>query len=175
MNNQILNSTNLQGIEDVDRAIILATQAGLPLVSRPYEAIAKQLKITEKEVIARVNQMKNDGVIRRIALVPNHYSLGYLANGMSVWDVPDELTDQVGAHLGGLKFVSHCYGRPRHLPNWPYNIFAMFHGKSREEVNSMVANAALFLGDRVRKHEILYSTRILKKTGLRLLSNKPMQ
>jgi len=112
-------------------------------------------------------------VIRRIGVVPNHYALGYRANGMSVWDVPDELVDDFGARIGAIDFVSHCYRRPRHLPLWPYNLFAMVHGKSRDEVESKVAEIAALLGARARAHEILYSTRILKKTGMRLAARNP--
>ena len=105
---------------------------------------------------------------RRIGVVPNHYRLGYVANAMSVWDVPDEHIEAVGREVGGLDIVSHCYRRPRRLPDWPYNLFAMVHGHSREEVAEKVDDIARLLGDRVRGHDILFSTRILKKTGLRI-------
>ena len=107
-------------------------------------------------------------MIRRIGAVPNHYALGYRANGMSVWDVPDERVGELGPQVGALDFVTHCYRRPRHAPLWPYNLFAMVHGLSREEVAGKVAKIAELLGPADRGHEVLYSTRILKKTGLRL-------
>jgi DNA-binding Lrp family transcriptional regulator len=107
-------------------------------------------------------------VIRRIAAVPNHYAIGYTANGMSVWDVPDEQVDALGQQVGALAFVSHCYRRSRHLPDWPYNLFAMVHGRSREEVEDKVRLIAGVLGDACRARDVLYSTRMLKKTGLRL-------
>jgi DNA-binding Lrp family transcriptional regulator len=91
---------------------------------------------------------------------------------MSVWDVPDDRVDQLGASVGGFEFVSHCYRRPRRLPQWPYNLFAMVHGKSRDEVEQKVSQIAALLGEHVRSHTILYSTRILKKTGLRLAGQK---
>ncbi|MCX7220591.1 MAG: hypothetical protein NTY70_17170, partial [Burkholderiales bacterium] len=126
------------------------------------------LKISPELLMQRMRQMQGSGVIRRIGVVPNHYALGYRANGMSVWDVPDQMIDLLGEQVGKLPYVSHCYRRPRHLPQWPYNLFAMVHGKSREEVEVQVAQIAILLGAQVRAHEILYSTRILKKTGLRL-------
>jgi DNA-binding Lrp family transcriptional regulator len=156
------------GLDAIDRAIIRATQAGLPLVSRPYRAVAERIQVPEQEVLARVRRMKERGVIRRVAAVPNHYAIGYTANGMSVWDVPDELVDELGGRVGALGCVSHCYRRPRHLPDWPYNLFAMVHGRSREEVEEKVKLIAGLLGSACRAHEVLYSTRILKKTGLRL-------
>jgi DNA-binding Lrp family transcriptional regulator len=157
---------------ELDRAIIVATQGGLPLVARPYHVLAEQLQISPELLMQRMRQMQDSGVIRRIGVVPNHYALGYRANGMSVWDVPDEMIDQLGERVGNLPFVSHCYRRPRHLPQWPYNLFAMVHGKTRDEVETQVAQIAALLeelqGAQVRAHEVLYSTRILKKTGLRL-------
>jgi len=119
-------------------------------------------------VMARMRRMLEVGAIRRIGVVPNHYALGYKANGMTVWDVPDEHVDDLGERVGALEFVSHCYCRPRHLPDWPYNFFAMVHGHDRGEVEELVRRIAGLIGDTDRGHEILYSTRILKKTGLRI-------
>ena len=159
---------DMAGTDFTDRAIVLATQHGLPLVPRPYHVIAEKLGIDAEEVMARMRRMEEIGVIRRIGVVPNHYAIGYRANGMSVWDVPDECIDELGERVGNLEFVSHCYRRPRKLPQWPYNMFAMVHGKTRDEVEAKVAIIAELLGEHVRAHEILYSTRILKKTGLRI-------
>lgn len=161
-------AAEIPAVDALDRAIIVATQGGLPLVPQPYHAIAEQLGISADEVMARVKRMQEAGVIRRIGVVPNHYAIGYRANGMSVWDVPDELIDELGERVGQLAFVSHCYRRPRHPPMWNYNLFAMVHGKSREEVEAQVRQIAELLGEHVRAHDVLYSTRILKKTGLRL-------
>lgn len=161
-------NTAQQAVDDIDRAIIVATQGGLPLVARPYHAIAESLQLDAEDVMARMRRLHAVGVIRRVGVVPNHYAIGYRANGMSVWDVPDELVDSLGAAVGGFAFVSHCYCRPRRLPQWPYNLFAMVHGKSRDEVEQQVTQIAAFLAERARSHSVLYSTRILKKTGLRL-------
>ena len=154
--------------DETDRRIIRVTQAGLPLVPRPYHAVAEQLGLSPDEVMARIEDMLEFGIIRRIGLVPNHYRLGYTANGMTVWDVPDERVDELGARIGALDAVSHCYHRPRHLPDWPYNLFAMVHGRSREDVEKQATGIAEILGECNRAHAILYSTRILKKTGLRI-------
>ncbi len=155
-------------LDATDRRIIVATQEGLPRVSRPYHAIAEQLGIRADEVMARMQRMLDAGIIRRIGAVPNHYKLGYAANGMTVWDVPDERMRELGTKIGALDFVSHCYHRPRHPPLWPYNLFAMVHGRERAEVEAKVAQIARLLGDADRGHAVLYSTRILKKTGLRI-------
>lgn len=155
-------------IDAVDRRIIVATQGGLPLVPRPYHAVAEQLGLDAAEVMARVRRMLDRGMIRRIAAVPNHYALGYRANGMSVWDVADDAVADLGPKVGALAFVTHCYRRPRRLPLWPYNLFAMVHGATRDEVGACVAEIAALLGPAVRAHDILYSSGILKKTGMRL-------
>jgi DNA-binding Lrp family transcriptional regulator len=154
-------------LDETDRRIVIATQGGLPLVPQPYHAVAERLGLPAEEVMARMRRMLEAGIIRRIGAVPNHYAVGYRANGMSVWDVPDERVDECGARVGALDFVSHCYRRPRRPPAWPYNLFAMVHGRSREEVEEKVARIAKLLGSADRGHEVLYSTRILKKTGLR--------
>ena len=155
-------------LDPIDRGIIKATQAGLPLVAEPYAAVAEAVGLTEAEVIDRMSAMQARGIIRRIAVAPNHYALGMTANGMSVWDVADDRISDLGARIGALPYVTHCYQRPRALPDWPYNLFAMLHGGSREEVEAKRAEVASILGAACRGHDILYSTRILKKTGLRL-------
>lgn len=155
-------------LDAMDRRLMVATQAGLPRVSRPYHAIAEQLGIAADEVLRRLQHMLDSGVIRRIGAVPNHYAIGYTANGMSVWDVDDSRIDELGVRVGALEFVTHCYRRPRRLPDWPYNLFAMVHSQNRDEVASRVAEIAALLGDACRAHDILYSTAILKKTGLRI-------
>ena len=155
-------------LDALDRRIIVATQAGLPLTPRPYHALAERLGVTPEDIMARLQAMLGAGVIRRIAAAPNHYALGYKANGMSVWNVPDEHLSELGRKVGALEFVSHCYHRPRHLPDWPYCLFAMVHGRDKAEVEKKVRQIADLLGEHDRGHRILYSTRILKKTGLRL-------
>ncbi|MGZ5058378.1 MAG: siroheme decarboxylase subunit beta [Methylobacter sp.] len=154
-------------LDETDRKIIQATQAGLPLTSRPYQTIAEQLGLTAEDVMMRLTAMQNNSIIRRIGAVPNHYKLGYRFNGMTVWNVPDEAIDELGQKVGQLEFVSHCYHRPRHLPEWPYNLFAMVHGKSQQAVDQQIRQIADLLGDYNRGHDVLYSTRILKKTGFR--------
>lgn len=155
-------------IDATDRRLINATQGGLPITPEPYAEVAGWLGLTEAEVIDRMRAMQDRGVIRRIALAPNHYALGVTANGMSVWDVEDGRAEALGARVGALDYVSHSYLRPRALPDWPYNLFAMIHGRDSGEVEAKRTEIAALLGDACRACDILYSTRILKKTGLRL-------
>ncbi len=155
-------------LDAIDRCLIVATQSGLPLVSRPYHALGEQLGVAAVDVQERLARMLETGLIRRIGAVPNHYAIGYVANGMTVWDVDDESVDELGARVGALDCVTHCYRRPRRLPHWPYNLFAMVHAASRDEVAARAADIAALLGAACRSSDILYSSRILKKTGLRL-------
>lgn len=154
-------------LDETDKAIMRATQAGLPLTSQPYQHIAGQLGLTAEDVMKRMAAMQEQGIIRRIGAIPNHYKLGYRFNGMTVWDVPDELIDELGRKVGRLEFVSHCYHRPRHLPEWPYNLFAMVHGKSQEDVDKQIRQIADLLDNSNLDCDVLYSTKILKKTGFR--------
>jgi DNA-binding Lrp family transcriptional regulator len=164
--------TGVISMDAIDRTIVTATQSGLPLCSRPYHAVAEDIGLEARDVMNRIVAMQARGAIRRIGAVPNHYALGYRSNGMSVWNVPDELIGALGATVGALEFVTHCYRRPRNLPDWPYNLFAMVHGKSRDDVHGLVAEIAAMLGDADQGHDVLFSTRILKKTGLRLTARE---
>jgi len=155
-------------LDVIERQLIVLTQTGLPLTERPYQQLADQLSITAEEVMRRLQAMQDSGVIRRIGAVPNHYKIGYRYNGMTVWDVDDALIDELGAQVAALPFVSHCYHRPRHLPDWRYNLFAMVHGKTEAAAEQQVAMIAELLGAHARDHQVLYSSKSLKKTGLRI-------
>lgn len=154
--------------DPLDRSIVTATQGGLPLVAEPYRAVARIVGADEVTVLARMTRLLEGGAIRRVGAIPNHYALGLTANGMSVWNIPDDAIAEVGVRVGALDFVSHCYERPRHLPLWPYNLFAMVHGRTRDDVGQKVAQIADLIGVQSRGHEVLFSKRILKKIGLRL-------
>jgi DNA-binding Lrp family transcriptional regulator len=154
--------------DPVDRDIIAATQAGLPLVPEPYQQIAAGLGMPVDTLMQAMQRMLSAGMIRRIGAVPNHYRLGLRGNGMTVWDVPDELAADLGEQVGALDFVSHSYLRPRYPGIWPYNLFAMVHGHDRAEVVTKAERVAEVLGPHCRARDILFSTEVLKKTGLRL-------
>ncbi|GGK75005.1 siroheme decarboxylase subunit beta [Amphritea balenae] len=157
-------------LTELQRRLIVETQKGLPLVANPYAQIAEQLECTEQQVIDNMQLLQEQGVVRRIGLVPNHYRLGYVHNAMTVWDVDDEYAVELGERVGALEFVSHCYLRPRHLPLWPYHLFAMVHGKTEAEVELQITQIRELLGDHCRQADRLYSSKILKKTGMRLKS-----
>ncbi|GLX80465.1 protein NirH [Thalassotalea insulae] len=166
----------------LERQYIVLTQQGLPIVDKPYHWLAEQLGITVEQTLVMTEDFKNRGIIRRIAAVPNHYKLGYQFNGMTVWDIDDAQASKFGELVGRLPFVSHCYLRPRHLPNWNYNLFAMVHGTTKAEIQKYRSQIKDLLQDvlverssddanqgiTVKSNDMLTSSKILKKTGLRL-------
>lgn len=154
-------------LDEWDRKIIAATQNGLPLTPKPYHTIAEHIGISPDDVMSRLQNMQQSGIIRRIGAVPNHYKLGYRYNGMTVWNVPDEKIAELGAQVGQLPFVSHCYQRPRRLPDWPYNLFAMIHAKTEAAAHAQISQIATVLGEYNLANDVLYSSKILKKTGFR--------
>ncbi|WP_260957873.1 siroheme decarboxylase subunit beta [Pseudomonas citri] len=147
--------------------LVELTQAGLPLLEDPWAWLAEQLGLSVEATLDLLKGLQAEGAIRRIAAVPNHYRLGYRHNGMTVWDVADAQMPRLGALLGAQPFVSHCYRRPRR-PGWRYNLFAMVHGRSREEIDHYRDHLRYLLGEACAADEMLVSSRILKKTGLRL-------
>lgn len=155
-------------LDDIDNQLIRLTQSGLPLITHPYADIANQLNISEEEVMLRLQAMLDNKMIRRIAAVPNHYKIGYVANGMSVWNIADEKISTLGQKVGDLPFVSHCYQRPRYPGIWDYNLFAMVHAHTHTEVEQRVEEISQLLGGDNLGHDILFSEKILKKTGIRL-------
>ncbi|WJW75435.1 AsnC family transcriptional regulator [Thiohalobacter sp. IOR34] len=148
-----------------DRRLIEAIQRGLPLVARPYAAVGERLGMSEGEVLARLARLLEDGVIKRLGVVVRHRELGYRANAMVVWDVPDATVDRLGQCLGQFEFVTLCYRRPRRLPDWPYNLFCMIHGKDRAAVLDKVDFLVERCGLQGIAREVLFSGRRFKQRG----------
>jgi len=155
-------------LDEMDKKIVLLLQEGISVTERPYLELANQLGVAEDEIVERLKAMKSVGFIRKNAVATNHYKLGYTANAMSVWDVDPEKLEQAGLLFKELGFVSHCYERPKFAPEWDYNLFAMVHGKSKEEVNEKIETMKKTIQGLFRKTDLIYSTKILKKTGIRL-------
>ncbi len=148
-----------------NRTLIAAVGNGLPIVNRPYAKIARELNTTESEVISRLQQLMDNGSIKRYGVVVRHKELGYTANGMVVWDVPETRVDELGTCIGKYNCVTLSYQRPRQLPQWPYNLFTMVHGRHQQEVIEKVAGIALDCGLQDTDHTILFSTRRFKQRG----------
>ena len=153
-----------------DRLLIAELQAGLPLVSAPYAAIAERLGWSEFDVIAGLRRLTALGAVNRLGVVVRHHELGYRANAMVVWDVADARVDAVALRFVAMPFVNLCYRRPRRLPEWRYNLFVMIHGRERDEVLQHTARLAEAAGDGVAAHEVLFSGKRYKQRGARYVA-----
>ncbi|MFA5241183.1 MAG: Lrp/AsnC family transcriptional regulator [Sulfuricella sp.] len=147
--------------------VIADIQSGLPLVAHPYAAVATSQGMSEARVIECLQSLIRQGVIKRMGVVVRHHELGYRANAMVVWDIPDEEVSSLGHCLGKLEFVTLCYRRPRRLPVWRYNLFCMIHGHDREEVLARVDEMRQGCGLQHISYEVLFSTRRFKQCGAR--------
>ncbi|MCB2052793.1 MAG: AsnC family protein [Geminicoccaceae bacterium] len=150
-----------------ERDLLAAIEEGLPLVARPYEAIGDVLGCSESAVIEGLRGLLDRGVVRRLGLVVRHHELGYRANAMTVWDVPDRAVRDAAAVLTGLPFVTLCYRRPRRPPHWPYNLFCMIHGKDRAVVEAQADQATRTAGLSGCARAVLFSRRRFKQRGAR--------
>jgi len=164
--------TDSQSLTADELDLVLEIQDGLPITATPYADVADEIDADVDWVLETIQRFNMEGKVRRVGVIPNHYALGYSENGMTVWDVPDEVIDEVGPAIAEFDFVTHCYERPRHDGAWPYNFFAMTHGRSEAESQERIQQVR----DRMADHwdvseddwDTLFSTRILKKTGIRL-------
>lgn len=161
---QLSDKDGTQLLDEQDKALISLIQSGLPICSRPYQSLGEQIHMTEDEVIARIQRLQETGCIKRMGVIVRHRELGYRANAMVVWDVPDEKVSEVGNCLSQFEFVTLCYRRPRCLPDWPYNLFCMIHGHSREEA---LQNLEQMIGQcKIEsEHKVLFSRRCFKQRG----------
>lgn len=154
-----------------EAALIGAIQCGLPLVPRPFAEVGAGIGISENEVITGLAHLAEQGVIKRMGVVVRHHELGFRANAMVVWDIPDEQVSALGQHISGFDSVTLCYRRPRRLPTWPYNLFTMIHGQHRDEVLSLVDQLKEQCGLANVAHEVLFSSRRFKQCGARYMKN----
>ncbi|MFA9417025.1 Lrp/AsnC family transcriptional regulator [Natrinema sp. HArc-T2] len=159
-------------LSPAERDLVLEIQGGVPLTETPYADVADAIGQEADWVLETIKRFEREGKIRRIGVVPNHYALGYTENGMTVWNVPDEVVPEVGPEVAALPFVTHCYRRPRHEGVWPYNFFAMTHGRSEDESQQRIEQVRETMSEYWDVSEddwdSLFSTQILKKTGIRL-------
>ncbi len=167
INPGVSEETSGQGFCPSERnvKIVKAVQEDLPLVSEPFFELSREMGISESELLETLHQWINKGWIRRFAAVLNHRKAGFIANGMIVWNCKKENLDYAGKLLASTPEVSHCYCRPSY-PDWPYNLYAMVHGKSQEECKILAERLAERIG--IREYAILFSTREFKKVRLKL-------
>ncbi|MEK0085185.1 AsnC family protein [Benzoatithermus flavus] len=158
-----------------DRRLLAAIETGLPLVPRPFLVVGERIGLTEAEVIEGLRSLLARGVLRRLGIVVRHHELGYRANAMTVWDVPDEMVRDAAARLVALPFVTLCYRRPRRLPLWPYNLFCMIHGRDRARVEAEIEEATRAAGLMGLPRAVLFSRRRFKQQGARYTAGWPAQ
>ncbi len=156
-------------LNETEQRLIGLIQSGLPISSRPWADIARQMNLDEDEVLNQVRKLQERGLIKRFGLVVRHHELGYTANAMVVWDVPDDRVRAVGEALGRHDCVTLCYQRPRRLPQWPYNLFCMIHGKDRERVLDIIEELVEAEGLQDIPHEVLFSGERFKQRGAKYL------
>jgi len=164
-NKMIELNKKVLSLSSADRALIKAVQQGLPVVSRPYAEMAKQLDTSEENIISRLKFLIEKGAIKRYGVVVRHKELGYTNNGMVVWDIPDDKVEEFGLCIGKYSCVTLSYRRPRRLPHWQYNLFTMVHGSSRDAVKQKVEEIVENCGLQNIEHTILFSTRRFKQRG----------
>jgi DNA-binding Lrp family transcriptional regulator len=164
--------TDRQSLTPEELDLVLEIQGGLPISETPYADVADAIGAETEWVLSTIKRFNEEGKVRRVGAIPNHYALGYSENGMTVWDVPDEVVDEVGPAIAEFDFVTHCYERPRHEGVWPYNFFAMTHGRDEAESQARIQQVrdrmAEFWDVEDADWDTLFSTRILKKTGIRV-------
>ncbi|MDS4028155.1 MAG: AsnC family transcriptional regulator [Candidatus Contendobacter sp.] len=152
-------------LDEMDRRLLAALQPGLPLVSQPYHALAQSLGSSEQNVLERLRHWLEQGAIKRLGVIVRHRALGYRANAMVVWDIPDAEVSAVGRVLAAESGVNLCYRRPRRLPDWPYNLFCMMHGRQREQVLERIERLRIERNLTACSCNVLFSTRCFRQRG----------
>jgi DNA-binding Lrp family transcriptional regulator len=154
-------------IDEAERRLVSVLQEGLPLFIRPFALIAERIGVSEPEVLGRIRRWLEEGAIKRFGVVVRHHELGYRANAMLVHNIPDEQVSEIGRALAEEPAVTLCYRRPRRLPDWPYNLFCMIHGRERGEVETIIADLRQRHGLEAAAHEVLFSLTRFKQNGAR--------
>jgi DNA-binding Lrp family transcriptional regulator len=149
--------------DEFDKAVVRATQGDMPVVPEPYAPAARALGITQERLLEHMEGMVERGLLRRVAAILYHRRAGFSANGMGVWKVPEDRIMEVGPQMAAYRGISHCYQRPTY-PDWPYSLFTMAHGRSKEECDAILDAIADDLG--IRERATLYSSTEFKKVRL---------
>ena len=155
--------TEPQPYDEFDMAVIRATQGDMPVIPEPYAPAAEKLNIPQGELLAHLNQMQERRLLRRVAAILFHRRAGFSANGMGVWKVPEERIMELGPRMAAFRGISHCYERPTYR-DWPYSIFTMAHGRSKEECDAILDSIAADTG--ISERATLYSSTEFKKIRL---------
>lgn len=152
-----------------EQALIMIMQDDLPLERRPYAALGRAVGLTEEQVLSVIRRWNDTGILKRVSAVVRHRRAGFAANGMSVWEVPQERIASVGSMMLAHPEVGHCYQRPAG-PGWPYNLYAMLHGRTREEVRAAAERISKSVD--ISRYDILFTVREFKKTSMRFFAEE---
>jgi DNA-binding Lrp family transcriptional regulator len=155
--------TEAQPYDEFDRAVIRALQGDMPVISEPYAPAARELGIPQSELLSHLEGMQERRLLRRVAAILFHRRAGFSANGMGVWKVPDERILELGKRMASFRGISHCYQRPTYQ-DWPYSVFTMAHGRSKEECDAILDAIAQDTG--ISERSTLYSSTEFKKIRL---------
>jgi DNA-binding Lrp family transcriptional regulator len=156
--------TEPQPYDEFDKAVIRATQGDLPIVTEPYAEAAKSLGVPVDQLIAHLEGMTERGLLRRVAAILFHRRAGFSANGMGVWKVPEDRVLEIGSRMAAFRGISHCYERPTY-GDWPYQLFTMAHGRSKEECDAILDAVEADAGC-IEQRATLYSSTEFKKVRL---------
>jgi DNA-binding Lrp family transcriptional regulator len=151
-------------LDNLNQQLLAQLSEGLPICPRPYAQIGKRLNISENEVIERIISLQKLGIIKRFGVIVKHAALGYRANAMCVWQVPENQIDEIARYLLTFSFVTLCYQRPMHA-QWQYNLYCMIHGKDRQTVTAQIAQINSHKKLQHLKHQVLFSRRCFKQRG----------
>jgi DNA-binding Lrp family transcriptional regulator len=155
--------TEPQPYDEWDRAVVRATQGDMPVVPEPYAPAAAELGVPQAELLAHLEGMRDRRLLRRVAAILFHRRAGFSANGMGVWKVPDAEIATMGPRMASFRGISHCYQRPTY-EDWPYSVFTMAHGRSKEECDAILDAIAADTG--IEDRSTLYSSTEFKKIRL---------
>jgi DNA-binding Lrp family transcriptional regulator len=150
-------------LEELDVEVIRSLQGDMPIVEEPYAPAAERLGISQERLLEHLESMQERRALRRVAAILFHRRAGYSANGMGVWRVPEERVLELGPHMASFRGISHCYERPTYA-DWPYSVFTMAHGRSKEECDAILDSIEAETG--ISERATLYSSTEFKKIRL---------
>ena len=159
-------------INDREQRLVMAIQSGFPLTPRPFQTIGHAIGLTESEVIAGLSKLRQRGIIKRMGLIVRHRELGFHANAMVVWDLPNDLVRVMGKRVSEFDFVTLCYQRRRCVPRWPYNLYCMIHGRERKEVLHLLDDLEACCGLEEVDRQVLFSQRRFKQRGAHYFNHR---
>jgi DNA-binding Lrp family transcriptional regulator len=155
--------TEPQPYDELDKSVIRALQGDMPVISEPYAPAAAALAMTQEGLLEHLEGMRERKLLRRVAAILFHRRAGFSANGMGVWKVPDDRIAELGPQMAAFRGISHCYQRPTYA-DWPYSVFTMAHGRSKEECDAILDSIAGSTG--INDRATLYSSTEFKKIRL---------